>query len=99
MGASPASSQVHQAAVNQTGSPALVEVQGRLRSFLKQSSRYDARLVLARIRGSPLWQEQVLLHSKVSAPVVYIWSSPLLCTHAGLHLSYPVRLDGIYNAQ
>lgn len=63
--ASPASNQGHQAAVNQTGSPALAEVQGRLRSFLKQSSRYDARLVLARIRGTPLWQEQVILHSKV----------------------------------
>ncbi|KAL3142970.1 hypothetical protein ABBQ38_003253 [Trebouxia sp. C0009 RCD-2024] len=41
------------------------EVQTRLRSFLKQSSQYDSRLVLARIRGSPLWQEQVVLHSKV----------------------------------
>ncbi len=46
----------------------LSEVQGRLRSFLKQSSRYDPRLVLARIRGSSLWQEQVILHSKVIHP-------------------------------
>ena len=44
----------------------MAEVQTRLRSFLKQSSQYDSRLVLARIRGSPLWQEQVILHSKVS---------------------------------
>lgn len=41
------------------------EVQTRLRSFLKQSRQYDSRLVLARLRGSPLWQEQVILHNKV----------------------------------
>lgn len=84
--ASPASNQGHQAAVNQTGSPALAEVQGRLRSFLKQSSRYDARLVLARIRGTPLWQEQVILHSKVCSCCAYLvhptslyscWLAPL----------------------
>ena len=72
MEASPASSQGHQAAVSQIGSPALAEVQGRLRSFLKQSSRYDARLVLARIRGSPLWQEQVVLHNKVCPCCTYL---------------------------
>ena len=50
-------------------SAAVAEVQGRLRSFLKQSSKYDSRLVLARIRGSSLWQEQVILHNKVHISV------------------------------
>ena len=42
----------------QTDTAALAEVQAHLR-------RYDARLVLARVRGTSLWQEQVILHSKV----------------------------------
>lgn len=49
----------------QAGDSAPGEVQTRLRSFLKQSKQYDSRLVLARLRGSPLWQEQVILHNKV----------------------------------
>lgn len=51
-------------------SAASAEVQNRLQSFLKQSSRYDPRLVLARIRGSSLWQEQVILHSKVHSALL-----------------------------
>lgn len=54
------------------------EVQTRLRSFLKQSRQYDCHLVLARLRGSSLWHEQVILHNKVSHP------STALC-----HMSEP----------
>lgn len=60
------SPQGSQSGPSQFESLALAEVQGRLRSFLKQSSRFDPKLVLARIRGSSLWQEQVILHSKVT---------------------------------
>ena len=50
----------------QAGESSTTEVQTRLRSFLKQSRQYECRLVLARLRGSPLWHEQVILHNKVS---------------------------------
>ena len=49
------------------------EVQTRLRSFLKQSRQYDFRLVLARLRGSLLWQEQVILHNKVCHSFTAPW--------------------------
>lgn len=62
------------------------EVQTRLRSFLKQSSQYDSRLVLARIRGSHLWQEQVVLHSKVShaSPLHWHASKTQVCCNTVL---------------
>ena len=50
----------------QAGESSTTEVQTRLRGFLKQSRQYECRLVLARLRGSPLWHEQVILHNKVS---------------------------------
>ena len=62
----------------------MAELQTRLRSFLKQSSQYDSRLVLARIRGSPLWQEQVILHSKVShaSPFWHVSKPDRTLTHS-----------------
>ena len=57
----------------QAGESATAEVQTRLRSFLKQSRQYDCRLVLARLRGSSLWHEQVILHNKVSHSSTALW--------------------------
>lgn len=43
------------------------QVRIKLQAFLKQSNRYDANSVLAHVLDSSLWEEQVILHSKVSS--------------------------------
>ena len=40
-------------------------VRAKLQSHLRASASYDVRRLLARLAGTQLWQEQVILHSKV----------------------------------
>jgi hypothetical protein len=39
-------------------------MRARLRAFLAASSRYDVPAVLAAMRGTSMWAEQVILHGK-----------------------------------
>ncbi|KAK9806735.1 hypothetical protein WJX72_000925 [[Myrmecia] bisecta] len=40
-------------------------MRGKLQRHLEGSELYDMGVVLARLRDTPLWQEQVILHSKI----------------------------------
>ena len=45
----------------------LRDLRDKLCMLLEESQLYDARHVLERIRATELWDEQVVLHSKVRA--------------------------------
>ena len=47
----------------------LRDLRDKLCMLLEESDLYDARHVLQRIGATELWDEQVVLHSKVRAPL------------------------------
>lgn len=64
----------------------MAQVRSKLQTFLKQSSRYDANLVLAQVLNSSFWEEQVVLHSKVDK-----WPHHLLTCRSCQYYLFPLQ--------